>query len=140
MSKYEQALVRSSLRSLLSVPIFDPKSRGDPTNRSVMGVLNIDSDDLSADEIRDVEDLAIKIYDLPCMVRARRTRRSKELDMTDQKRSRLSTEWNEIEPAVFERKGYSVEQTKQLDRRPDDLIRSALGAATKIRDEKNNRR
>ena len=37
--------------------------------------------------------------------------------MTDQKRSRLSTEWNEIEPAVFERKGYSVEQTKQLDRR-----------------------
>jgi hypothetical protein len=51
------------------------------------------------------------------MVRARRTRRSKELDMTDQKRSRLSTEWNEIEPAVFERKGYSVEQTKQLDRR-----------------------
>jgi hypothetical protein len=60
--------------------------------------------------------------------------------MTDQKRSRLSTEWNEIEPAVFERKGYSVEQTKQLDRRPDDLIRSALGTATKIRDEKNNRR
>jgi hypothetical protein len=50
--------------------------------------------------------------------------------MTDQKLSRLSTEWNEIEPAVFERKGYSVEQTKRLDRRPDDLIRSALGAAT----------
>jgi hypothetical protein len=61
MSKYEQALVRSSLRSLLSVPIFDPQLRGDPAKRSVMGVLNIDSDDLSADEIRDVEDLAIEI-------------------------------------------------------------------------------
>jgi hypothetical protein len=58
--------------------------------------------------------------------------------MTDPKLSRLSTEWNEIEPAVFERKGYSAEQTKRLDQRPNDLIRSALGAAKKIRDEKNN--
>jgi predicted acylesterase/phospholipase RssA/FMN phosphatase YigB (HAD superfamily) len=61
MSKYEQALVRSSLRSLLSVPIFDPQSRGDPANRPVMGVLNLDSDDLTADEIGDLEDLAMEI-------------------------------------------------------------------------------
>jgi NTE family protein len=62
MSKYEQALVRSSLRSLLSVPIFDPRSTGDIERRSVMGVLNIDSDDLSANEMGDIEDLvAIEI-------------------------------------------------------------------------------
>jgi NTE family protein len=61
MSKYEQALVRSSLRSLLSVPIFNPRSKGDVESRSVMGVLNIDSDDLSADELGDIEDLAIEI-------------------------------------------------------------------------------
>jgi hypothetical protein len=61
--------------------------------------------------------------------------------MTDTKISlRLSTEWNEIKPAVFERKSYSAEQTKRLDQRPNDLIRSALGASAKIRDEKNNRR
>jgi hypothetical protein len=74
------------------------------------------------------------------MVGARRTRRGKELDMTDSKPSRLSTEWNEVEPAVFERKGYSVEQIKRLDQRPNDLIRSALGAVARIRDEKNNKR
>jgi hypothetical protein len=60
--------------------------------------------------------------------------------MTDRKLSRLSTEWNEVEPAVFELKDYSVEQITRLDQRPNDLIRSALGAAKKIRDEKNNRR
>jgi NTE family protein len=61
MSKYEQALVRSSLRSLLSVPIFNPKSRDDLENRSVIGVLNIDSDDLSIEDLRAFEDLAIEI-------------------------------------------------------------------------------
>jgi hypothetical protein len=60
--------------------------------------------------------------------------------MTDPKLSRLNADWNEIEPAVFERKGYSAEQTKRLDQRPNDLIRSALAAAKKIHDEKNNRR
>ena len=54
--------------------------------------------------------------------------------MADIKASRLSAEWHEIRPAVFERKGYTAEQTKQLDRRPDDLIRSALDAAAKIRE------
>jgi predicted acylesterase/phospholipase RssA/FMN phosphatase YigB (HAD superfamily) len=61
MSKYEQALVRPSLRSLLSVPIFDPQSRGSLENRKVIGVLNIDSDDLNAEEIGDLEDLALEI-------------------------------------------------------------------------------
>jgi hypothetical protein len=61
MSKYEQALVRSSLRSLLSVPIFDPRSDGDPANRSVMGVLNFDSDDLSAEQLGELEDPAMEI-------------------------------------------------------------------------------
>jgi len=60
--------------------------------------------------------------------------------MTETKPPRLSAEWHEIRPAVFERKGYTAEQAKQLDRRPDDLIRSALGAAAKIRNEKNNKR
>lgn len=61
MSKYEQALVRSSLRSLLSVPIFDPKSNDSITDRVVIGVLNIDSDDLSAEELGELEDPAIEI-------------------------------------------------------------------------------
>jgi len=52
--------------------------------------------------------------------------------MNDPKPSRLSTEWNEIKPAVYELKGYSVEQTRRLDQRPNDLIRSALDAAQKI--------
>jgi hypothetical protein len=60
--------------------------------------------------------------------------------MTNVKASRLSTEWQEIKPAVFERKGFTAEQTKQLDRRPDDLIRSALGAVAKVRDENSNKR
>ena len=60
--------------------------------------------------------------------------------MTDPKLSRLRTEWTEIEPAVFERKGYSEEQTKRLDRRPNDLIRSALSATKNVRDDKNNKR
>jgi hypothetical protein len=61
MSKYEQALVRSSLRSLLSVPIFRPQSKGDPADRSVMGVLNFDSDDLSAEQLGELIDPAIEI-------------------------------------------------------------------------------
>lgn len=59
--------------------------------------------------------------------------------MTDPKFSRLKTEWTEIEPAVFERKGYSAEQARRLSQRPNDLIRSALSAAKKDDDEKNNR-
>ena len=61
MSKYEQALVRSSLRSLLSVPIFDPLSQGEPSERNVVGVLNLDSDDLSAEQFGELEDFAIEI-------------------------------------------------------------------------------
>jgi predicted acylesterase/phospholipase RssA/FMN phosphatase YigB (HAD superfamily) len=60
MSKYEQALVRPTLRSLLSVPIFDARTKGEPLNREVAGVLNIDSDDLSAEELGSVEELALE--------------------------------------------------------------------------------
>jgi hypothetical protein len=61
MSKYEQALVRSSLRSLLSVPIFRPTSTGEVADRRVIGVLNLDSDDLSAEELRELVGPAIEI-------------------------------------------------------------------------------
>jgi predicted acylesterase/phospholipase RssA/FMN phosphatase YigB (HAD superfamily) len=61
MSKYEQALVRSTLRSLLSVPIFDPRSSIEVADRRVIGVLNLDSDDLSAEEIEGLMDAAIEI-------------------------------------------------------------------------------
>lgn len=60
--------------------------------------------------------------------------------MKGRKISRLTTDWNEIRPAVFELKKYSIEQAKRLDRRPDELIRSAVSAAKKVRDEKNNKR
>jgi hypothetical protein len=60
--------------------------------------------------------------------------------MAEKKVLQLGNDWREIRPAVFERKGYTAEQKSRLDRRPDDLIRSALGAAAKIRDEKNNKR
>jgi hypothetical protein len=59
--------------------------------------------------------------------------------MKDRKVSRLNTGWEEVRPAVFELRGYSVEQEKRLDRRPDELIRSAVAAAKKVRDEKNNK-
>jgi predicted acylesterase/phospholipase RssA/FMN phosphatase YigB (HAD superfamily) len=44
MSKYNQALVRQSLKSLMTVPIFDPRG-GDVAKRPLLGVLNFDSDD-----------------------------------------------------------------------------------------------
>jgi NTE family protein len=59
MTKYQQALVRSSLRSLLSVPLFMPGWAGDDSQRPVIGVLNFDSDDLSVDELEKLSDLAI---------------------------------------------------------------------------------
>jgi hypothetical protein len=55
--------------------------------------------------------------------------------MNDQKTPRLKTEWKEIEPAVFERKGFSQEEAERLSQRPNDLIRSALREATKSPDE-----
>jgi len=61
MSKYEQALVRSTLRSLLSVPIFDPRSDSQSTGPSVMGVLNVDSDDLSVDNLMELQDTTVEI-------------------------------------------------------------------------------
>jgi hypothetical protein len=60
--------------------------------------------------------------------------------MAEQKTSRLKAEWHEIEPAVFERKGFSPEEAERLNRRPNDLIKSALRGATKSPDEKNNGR
>lgn len=60
--------------------------------------------------------------------------------MTDQKDSRLKTEWREVKPAVYERNGYSPEQTQRLSQRPNALIKAAIQASTKSRDAKNNRR
>src|SRR5665213_2367503 len=60
MSKYEQALVRTSLRSLLSVPIFLPQAGRDLADGPVVGVLNFDSDDLSAEQLKDLTDLAME--------------------------------------------------------------------------------
>lgn len=59
MSKYEQALVRSSLKTLLSVPIFDMRADGDLSERPLIGVLNFDSDDLSSDEMLRLEETAM---------------------------------------------------------------------------------
>jgi len=60
--------------------------------------------------------------------------------MTIEKQPRLKTEWNEIEPAVFERKGYSPEQAKRLSQRPNELIKSALRKVTKNSDENDSGR
>lgn len=52
----------------------------------------------------------------------------------------LGNDWNETRPAVFQRKSYSLEQVRRLDRRPDDLIRAALGKASKVQDGKSIKR
>jgi hypothetical protein len=59
--------------------------------------------------------------------------------MKDRKVSRLSVDWEEVKPAVFELKGYSSEQIARLDRRPTDLIKSAL-SSTKASDDKAKKR
>jgi hypothetical protein len=49
MDKYQQALVRPSLKSLLSVPMFDHKridKHRDVQDNPLLGVINFDSDDL----------------------------------------------------------------------------------------------
>jgi hypothetical protein len=61
MSKYEQALVRSTLRSLLSVPVFLLGPGRDLAAGPVIGVLNFDSDDLSAEEFSELIELAMEI-------------------------------------------------------------------------------
>lgn len=45
MNKYQQALVRKDLKSLLCVPIFNPRWREgqDPTSERLIGILNFDS-------------------------------------------------------------------------------------------------
>jgi len=59
--------------------------------------------------------------------------------MSDNEKSRSLGEWKEIEPAVYERKGYSQAQKERLTQRPDHLIESAIRASVKAH-EKNNRR
>ncbi|UPT96470.1 hypothetical protein J4G48_0046990 [Bradyrhizobium barranii subsp. apii] len=54
--------------------------------------------------------------------------------------SRLSGDWKEIKPAVFELKGYSSKQIERLDRRPTDLIKRALGSSAKVQDDKVKKR
>lgn len=62
MSKYEQALVRPALRSLLCVPIFHPADKGQPRPKTRrLGILNFDSDERSALSVfkdRDVQSWA----------------------------------------------------------------------------------
>jgi hypothetical protein len=58
--------------------------------------------------------------------------------MSDPKPPRLTTDWKEIEPAVFERKGFSSDEFAKLNRRPDALIKAAIDTATQSRDEKNH--
>jgi hypothetical protein len=59
--------------------------------------------------------------------------------MSDPKNPGFGTDWNEIEPAVFERKGFSADEFAKLNQRPDGLIKAAIVAATQSRDEKNQR-
>ena len=60
MNKYQQRLVRTELRSLLCVPLFDQKrirqSDGDKSllQRSFVGVLNIDSDEDMVEQFTDL--------------------------------------------------------------------------------------
>jgi len=57
MDKYQQRLVRDTLTSLLSVPIFDSTKIDDELDNSLeqafLGVLNFDSDDRVVDEFRE---------------------------------------------------------------------------------------
>lgn len=58
MNKYQQALIRSSLKSLLSVPIFDPAQFDSSRNKvdnPLLGVLNLDSDEDLLEEFGRVE-------------------------------------------------------------------------------------
>ncbi len=57
MTKYQQALVRRELRSLLSVPIFDQdqfSERKAKTEIPLIGVLNFDSDENLLDDFTKV--------------------------------------------------------------------------------------
>jgi NTE family protein len=60
MDKYQQRLVRADLRSLLCVPMFDQsriRTAGedeDLLRKSFIGVLNIDSDDIILDKMREL--------------------------------------------------------------------------------------
>jgi hypothetical protein len=58
MNKYQQALIRASLKSLLSVPIFDPAqfdSGRDKIDNPLLGILNLDSDADLLEEFSQVE-------------------------------------------------------------------------------------
>jgi NTE family protein len=58
MNKYQQALIRPSLKSLLSVPIFDPTqfdSGRDKVDNTLLGVLNFDSDEDLLEEFSRIE-------------------------------------------------------------------------------------
>jgi hypothetical protein len=58
--------------------------------------------------------------------------------MNDPKTPRFETEWIEIAPAVFERKGFSTDEVEKLNRRPNDLIRSAIVAAMQSGDDEHS--
>jgi hypothetical protein len=58
--------------------------------------------------------------------------------MAEPKTPRLKTEWNEIEPTVFERKSFSLEETARWNQRPNDLIKSALRFLIEPSDEKSS--
>jgi predicted acylesterase/phospholipase RssA/FMN phosphatase YigB (HAD superfamily) len=60
MSKYNQALVRQSLKSLMTVPMFNPRG-GDVTKRPLIGVLNFDSDDASLEDFARQSKLAVDL-------------------------------------------------------------------------------
>jgi len=60
MSKYNQALVRQSLKSLMTIPMFDPRG-GDVAKRPLLGVLNFDSDDALLEDFARQSELVVDL-------------------------------------------------------------------------------
>ena len=63
LTKYQQALVRPSLSSIMSIPIFDgihnfPGDR--PVDNSLIGILNFDSDTATVAQFEASQDAALK--------------------------------------------------------------------------------
>ena len=52
--------------------------------------------------------------------------------MAEKKHSRLSTEWTEVEPTIFEKKQISGNDLHKWSSRRGELINSALKRATEV--------
>jgi hypothetical protein len=63
LTKYQQALIRPTLSTIISIPIFDgvQAAPGDlPADNSLIGILNFDSDDATVAQFEAAQDAALK--------------------------------------------------------------------------------